>query len=251
VAGLGGELHGGTTVEGGQLQPAVGGELHGGDAWGVSKATGGAGGEEQGGKWISAVAAVYVGGEEQGGAAAAAGVTVRAGGEEHGGTATVSWGGTAGPGSMGGEEQGGSANVALGPTTILNSGGSEEGGTATVTRSDIVIQAQQYTGSTINAQVLLFEINNPNGVHANFHIQNTHASYSINFWWTHTDMDGGSSTYNTNIGPNGFLQIDFHAGLIQGTQKDGWIPFKDVKVYVGDYTAGSHATYNAWVSTIT
>jgi len=246
---VGGEEHGGTAYGTG-LVVAVGGELHGGDAWGVSTGLS-AGGEEQGGKWISQLTMSRIGGEEHGGSSTSSSSRLLAGGEEQGGSATVSWGGTAGAWYKGGEEQGGAATVAIGPTTILNSGGTEEGGTATVTRSDVVIQAAQYTGSTINAQVLLFELSNPNGLHGNFHIQNTHGSYSINFWWTHTDMDGGVSTYNTNIGPNGFLEIDFTGGVIQGSQTNGWIPFKDVKIYVGDLAAGNHATYNAWVSWIT
>ena len=132
----------------------------------------------------------------------------------------------------------------------VEAGGQEEGGSATADLSGDVITATQYAGTTVNAKVLVFELSNPNGVHGNCHIQNTHATFSLNFWWEHTDMDGGVSTYNTNVGPNGFLEIDFTAGSVQFQSRDGWIPFKDVKVFVGDFTAGSHASYNCWVSWI-
>ena len=235
--------------EGGEAYLVGGSREAGGQEEGGSATLAGgaveAGGQEEGGSATTAGGAVQAGGQEEGGSATLAGGAVEAGGQEEGGSATTAGGAV----QAGGQEEGGSAQAS--PfTEPAAAGGQEEGGSATADLSGDVITATQYAGTTVNAKVLVFELSNPNGVHGNCHIQNTHATFSLNFWWEHTDMDGGVSTYNTNVGPNGFLEIDFTAGSVQFQSRDGWIPFKDVKVFVGDFTAGSHASYNCWVSWI-
>jgi len=110
--------------------------------------------------------------------------------------------------------------------------------------------ATEFTGTTTNAFVTVFDKVNSNGLHGTFSAKNT-GSNGMTLRVVLTDMYGNnvtSSTSNIATSVTTWL-MDMDSNTFVGSPVGGvFPPFKEIKLQIEDQISGSHTTYDIWLS---